>query len=333
MLQDGFTSLLDGLIELYFNVTSDGVLNVVIRGKTTGWVGFGLARETGTMIGSDVWIGWVSNGQVTLADYQISARIPGCPGVCEDINSGGFESLFNKAGAESSTWLTYRRDEYEELTAYTRCLVDIDGWTTLQYSRKLDTGDSIDVVISQGEAVPVVYALGESDVLQYHGGNRGAAIINFFTNQTTVVNTAVDSANNRLTVHGVMMFMAWAVMFPIGLYAVRILKYIRKLREWWFHIHLIVQYLGVLFMITGFALAIEAVPALGHSHFSSTHARMGMAAVVLGVVVPATGQLTAVFWTATPKRWQIAICGIRLFPDMVRVISSRTSGVDVTAIG
>jgi len=114
MLQDGFTSLLDGLIELYFNVTSDGVLNVVIRGKTTGWVGFGLARETGTMIGSDVWIGWVSNGQVTLADYQISARIPGCPGVCEDINSGGFESLFNKAGAESSTWLTYRRDEYED---------------------------------------------------------------------------------------------------------------------------------------------------------------------------------------------------------------------------
>lgn len=43
---------------LYWNVVAD-VIQIKITAKTTGWIGFGLSPE-GTMVDSDVVIGWVS---------------------------------------------------------------------------------------------------------------------------------------------------------------------------------------------------------------------------------------------------------------------------------
>ena len=67
--------------------------------------------------------------------------------------------------------------------------------------------------------------------------------------------------------HGVMMFMCWAVVFPLGIFIARFLKDIPFCLAWWFQLHLVVQYLGVLFLITGFALALEATAALDREHF------------------------------------------------------------------
>ena len=42
------------------------MIDIAISVKTTGWVGFGFSPYTGRMPGSDVVIGWVSNGVTYL---------------------------------------------------------------------------------------------------------------------------------------------------------------------------------------------------------------------------------------------------------------------------
>jgi len=50
------------------------------------------------------------------------------------------------------------------------------GTTFLQFSRKLDTGDSIDVVINPESSMVFIFAIGQSDVLGYHAARGGALI-------------------------------------------------------------------------------------------------------------------------------------------------------------
>jgi hypothetical protein len=130
-------------------------------------------------------------------------------------------------------------------------------------------------------------------------------------------NSIWSEAEHRLTVHGVMMFVCWAVLFPSGVFIARFLRYHKKLLRWWFHLHLLTQYLGVLFLLTGFTLAVEAVAYLGQSHFNNTHAILGMVTFCLGVLVPAFGQVAAMFWTATASESVCSIFGTRLFPEGV----------------
>ena len=63
----------------------------------------------------------------------------------------------------------------------------VGGVTRLTFSRRFNTGDSLDEVIVEGEASDVLFAYGSSDSLSYHGSNKEAAIINFFTGEAELV--------------------------------------------------------------------------------------------------------------------------------------------------
>jgi len=181
--------------------------------------------------------------------------------------------------------------------------------------------------MGEGEASDVLFAYGSSDSLSYHGSNKEAAIINFFTGEAELASLVSNSAEDRLTVHGVMMFMCWAVVFPLGIFIARFLKDIPFCLAWWFQLHLVVQYLGVLFLITGFALALEATAALDREHFENTHAVLGLVTFSLGIFVPAFGQFTAIFWTAGEKGGWTTVCGVRLFPDAVHYVTGYLSPI------
>jgi len=56
-----------GLYQLYWNVdTENQLLHAAVQVETNGWVGFGISPQG--MAGSDVFIGWVKDGQVHFAD-------------------------------------------------------------------------------------------------------------------------------------------------------------------------------------------------------------------------------------------------------------------------
>jgi hypothetical protein len=59
----------------------------------------------------------------------------------------------------------------------------------------------------------VVYAWSpNSDIISYHGGNRGQRSINFQTGATS--DLIVDNRPNLLRIHGIAMFTIWGVLFP-----------------------------------------------------------------------------------------------------------------------
>jgi len=115
-----------------------------------------------------------------------------------------------------------------------------------------------------------------------------------------------------------MMFMAWAVLFPAGVFVARFFPPAQLLLRWWFHLHLLIQYFGVLFLLTGFIIAIETVAEEGEGHFNNTHAILGLTTVLVGIVVPAFGQLTAVFWEPDTTQSKFSLFGRRIFPELVR---------------
>lgn len=92
-----------------------------------------------------------------------------------------------------------------------------NGYTTIQFRRKLNTGDKYDVAIEDRE-MPVIVAFGSSDTLGYHGSNKAAITINFFTS------TISDNVKNARVAHGVIMFLAWWVFLAFGIFAARFTK-------------------------------------------------------------------------------------------------------------
>ena len=104
--------------------TYDGAdIYVAIRGQTTGWIAIGF-DPTDRMKDADMVYGWVDSvGGLTIFDlYAIGVNGPHP----EDTQQGGTYDLLDAAGTEDS------------------------GWTTLEFTRKLNTGDTYDNVIPYG---------------------------------------------------------------------------------------------------------------------------------------------------------------------------------------
>lgn len=134
-------SLIPGFYQLFYTI-DDNELRVGMVAKTTGWVGFGIADPAGAaMPGADMAIGWLvdRSGEGVVGDYY-------APG-----------------------YSTPQRDECEDwsLVAATQ---NGDGYTAVEITRPLDTGDSQDHSVSKDwSTLAVMGAMGSSDFLSYHG--------------------------------------------------------------------------------------------------------------------------------------------------------------------
>jgi hypothetical protein len=144
-----FLVLTSKTYELYWNYTKEtSRLDIAVRVKTTGWVGLGVS-EKGSMVNSDLAVGWVTDqGETVLQDRYAGAN--GFPP--EDTRHD----------------LNLIRGEEKH------------GWTTLEFWRYLDTGDTgstggvnHDRIITEG-STPVIFAYGDSDTFSYHMSRRGS---------------------------------------------------------------------------------------------------------------------------------------------------------------
>eukprot|EP01100_Stratorugosa_tubuloviscum_P013603 TRINITY_DN6906_c0_g1_i1.p1 TRINITY_DN6906_c0_g1~~TRINITY_DN6906_c0_g1_i1.p1 ORF type:complete len:905 (-),score=345.12 TRINITY_DN6906_c0_g1_i1:55-2586(-) len=263
-------TFLDGSYTLLWQFEDDETILITISVSASGWVGFGFASQAGQMVGSDAIISIVSGGSVTVTDYRITSRAVGCPGVCDEET----QDAFLVSGSE------------------------VGGVTTVTWRRKLSTGDSNDIaILDNGVATNVVFAFSSSDSLGYHGGTRGSASINFFTN--SVIDSFDTDKQYHLLIHGIIMFLAWGVLVAFGIAIVRIGPKISFLRPFYFPIHVIVMYIALLMMLAGLTISVQAVTK--GQHFNEpyqVHKCLGLFIVVSGAFVSGIGMIAFILQAA-----------------------------------
>ena len=121
-----------GRITIYTR-TEGNLVYIALIGKTAGWVAIGFGASD--MKGADIVIGWVSGGKTYVLDsYSTGKTGPHRP----DTILGGSDDIIEYAGSE------------------------VNGITTIEFVRKLVTGDPYDKPIRIGTNT-VIWAVGDSD--------------------------------------------------------------------------------------------------------------------------------------------------------------------------
>jgi len=127
------------------------LLVIRLRAKTTGWLGFGLS-ESGHMIGADIVTATVEDGIARLEDR------------------------FTAWDAYPLSFIAPEKDKCQHWT--TVCAFEDGTYTDMILSRPLNTSDSQDRPIVQGEMF-IIYAWGLADTVAYHGSRRGSTSPSF----------------------------------------------------------------------------------------------------------------------------------------------------------
>lgn len=119
-----------------------------IKAKTTGWVAVGI-QPGQTMRDADIIIGYVEDGAVTISDqFSTGSTGPHRP----DTELGGRDDIISYGGAEA------------------------DGFTVVEFSRRLVTGDEYDNDLAPGRN-GVIWSYGWTDNAEVQHASRGYAEI------------------------------------------------------------------------------------------------------------------------------------------------------------
>ncbi|ACJ16364.1 DOMON [Thermococcus onnurineus NA1] len=110
-------------------------LYVALKGQTTGWVAIGFEPSV-AMKDADMIFGWVQDGQIVVIDaYSTGTYGPHPP----DGELGGTNDILAFAGKEEN------------------------GYTVIEFKRKLDTGDKYDKVFKPGQKIKFIFAMADVD--------------------------------------------------------------------------------------------------------------------------------------------------------------------------
>lgn len=130
---------------------NDGdTLYMGLAGRAEGFVAIGF-EPTQAMKDADMVMGWVSRGEATVLDlYSTGVYGPHPP----DEELGGADDILEAGGREA------------------------DGWTVIEFKRKMDTGDRFDRTLNPGQTVDIIWSMSSTDSLDIrHNVGRGEARI------------------------------------------------------------------------------------------------------------------------------------------------------------
>jgi hypothetical protein len=119
-----------------------------MKAKTAGWVAVGFGAET-LMKNADIIEGSVKDGNLTIADMFSTGEFGPHP---PDIQSGGTDDILASAGKAEN------------------------GYTTVEFKRKLDTGDKFDRPLVKG-INKIIWAYANEPVLTIKHSSRGSGEI------------------------------------------------------------------------------------------------------------------------------------------------------------
>jgi hypothetical protein len=131
-----------GLYNLYW-ATDDNYIYMGIKAKTSGFVAVGFGSG---MTQTDVIFGYVKDGEAYIYDVYVTSYSGPHP---EDTDLGGSNDILDYGASEE------------------------DGYTVIEFKRKLDTGDDYDSVITKGESHNIVWSYGGSDGMMSIHSQRG----------------------------------------------------------------------------------------------------------------------------------------------------------------
>lgn len=141
--------------------------------------------------------------------------------------------------------------------------------------------------IALNEATTLIYAYGRGSSWGGHshsGSPRvGRGSIAWDNSTGYPDEQVVADSDNWATYHGALMFAAWGVLLPFGVYAS---VFLRELNSW-LVVHRTANVLGVLATAAGFILAVVKTD----DHFAFAHAKYGLAIMLLSAVMPLSGLL------------------------------------------
>jgi len=127
-------TLSKGVFEVHWKNDAE-TLYMAIKGETEGWVAIGFEPEV-WMKDADMIIGWVDDGEVSAIDaYSTGNYGPHPP----DTDLGGTDDLLEVGGSEK------------------------DGFTVIEFKRKMDTGDEFDKAFESGQTVSMIWGVTEFD--------------------------------------------------------------------------------------------------------------------------------------------------------------------------
>ena len=147
-------------------------LVVRLRAKTTGFLGFGLS-EAGHMLGSDIVTAAVVNGEARIED-RLAGWAP--------FSLEGSLQIATPSIDTNQSWVS-------------ECASESGGYTDIILSRPLVTGDCADRDVVEGNMF-VIFAWSDTDLVTYHGANRGSTIVNFFAAPAPTTFTPPEDADS-----------------------------------------------------------------------------------------------------------------------------------------
>jgi Eukaryotic cytochrome b561 len=264
------------------SVSRWSVDKIAIRLRYTGdsWFSFGLATDSRlSMIGADVILvqpGFPLGSQVmqaVLRGYALYEVV----------------SVDDETGEKSEGPL----DDIMVTTTTTSAASNGQNTTTMvvEFTRYLAAG-AYDGALSFAAhgLVPVIWAVGFSGekILGMHpSSGLGSGFMDFTRGKLDTTHTV----RNLMISHGAFMVASWGFFIPVGVFFARFGKRIYPYygpAPRWLVIHKWFQYLGLLFSIVGFCLAIGFIQREASVHFDSLHSVLGLAVVLIGVILPLT---------------------------------------------
>lgn len=231
---------------LHWRISGDSV-RIAMVGKTTGYVGIGFDPGNG-MEGADMIIGWVeSGGGVKIFDAYSEGETGPHP---TDESKGGTNDITAFGGTQSG------------------------GVTTIEFVRKLSTGDKWDKDIPTDGDIEIIWALGGSDSFTVdHGTRTGYGTMNEETVEVTY-----------WPVHASLL----AIGF-ISLAASAIILYTSRSKNWWFQAHRILGIIGGVLAVSGLIVGWYMVGEGGGPHLAHPHSYIGIATILMIVISPILG--------------------------------------------
>ena len=123
-----------GKFEVHWKNDADN-LYMGRRGKTDGWLAVGF-EPTVWMKDADMILGRVIDGQTTVLDLYSTGNYGPHP---QDVELGGTDDILESGGREG------------------------DGYTVIEFRRKMDTGDRWDKAFATGQTVEMIWSTSGSD--------------------------------------------------------------------------------------------------------------------------------------------------------------------------
>ncbi|XP_010556072.1 PREDICTED: cytochrome b561, DM13 and DOMON domain-containing protein At5g54830-like [Tarenaya hassleriana] len=252
----------DQQVKFFWTISGDSISIAAQGEKKSGYLAIGFG---GGMVNSYAYVGWFdSNGTGRVSTYWIDGQD------ASDVHPTN-----------------------ENLT-YVRCKSE-DGIITLEFTRPLKPSCShsgrpeCKNLIDPTTPVKVIWAMGAKWTDEQLTERNMHSVTSQRPVRVMLMRGSAEAEQDLLPVlgvHGFMMFLAWGILLPGGILAVRYLKHIKG--DGWFKIHVYLQYSGLAIVLLGLLFAVAELHGLT---FSSIHVKFGFAAIFLACSQPVNASL------------------------------------------